>query len=161
MWAISAPWGSSLLRWRKTLWKNKPENVFILANLSTKMADLASEWHRHFRLPSASAERYWRNLTELRNYSTSFINFVVFGPIRQQRWLPWPSIGRNIFKPRNRFWQKQVLNILYQVCIFRAYLSKRMNALGFNWLGNCDLLHCSPELRDGFWRNSTDRKFLN
>ena len=68
-----------------------------------------------------------RNLTGSK-ISTSSTKFVFFGPIRKTRWLPWPLIGWDIFdfSSETAEWnstkldRKQDLNILYQVCVFRA-----------------------------------------
>ena len=48
--------------------------------------------------PLHALSGHWQNLTKLRKWSTSSIKFVLFWPIRQQRWLPWPPIGRYIFE---------------------------------------------------------------
>ena len=67
-----------------------------------------------------------RNLTG-NKISTSSTKFVFFGPIGKTRWPPWPLIGWDIFNfsetaERNsmKLNRKQDLNILYQVCVFRA-----------------------------------------
>ena len=146
------------------------------ADRKYKMAALASDWLRHFRLlfwncgaelnetwqearsqrPLSSlcfsgrsekqdgrpglwlAESYstsslkplngiQRNLTGSK-ISTSSTKFVFFGPIGKTRWLPWPLIGRDIFdffsetaeRNSTKLDRKQDLNVLYQVCVFRA-----------------------------------------
>ena len=68
--------------------------------------------------------------------STSSTNFVFFGPIGKTRWPPWPLIGRDIFDfsenaERNsmKLDRKQDLNVLYQVCVFRADRKNKMAAL--------------------------------
>ena len=60
--------------------------------------------------------------------STSSTKFVFFGPIGKTRWPPWPLIGWDIFdfSSETAEWNsmkldmKQDLNVLYQVCVFRA-----------------------------------------
>ena len=60
--------------------------------------------------------------------STSSTNFVFFWPIGKTGWLPWPLIGWDILDfssetaERNsmKLDRKQDLNVLYQVCVFRA-----------------------------------------
>ena len=145
------------------------------ADRKNKMAALASDWLRHFRLllwnrwtefnetwqearsqsplPSLCflgrsekqdgrhglwlAETFstsplkllngiQRNLTGSK-ISKSSTKFVFFGPIGKTRWLPLPLIGWDIFDfsetaERNltKLNRKQDLNVLYQVCVFRA-----------------------------------------
>ena len=119
-----------------------------------KMAALASDWLRHFRL------LLWNRWTE-------FNEFVFFGPIGKTRWPPWPLIGLDIYEPvqkaRWRPWpligwdifdfssetaernstkldRKQDLNILYQVCVFRADRKNKMAALASDWLRHFRIL---------------------
>ena len=68
-----------------------------------------------------------RNLTGSK-ISTSSFKFVFFGAIGKTRWLPWPLIGWNIFdfssetaeRNSTKLDRKQDINVLYQVCVFRA-----------------------------------------
>ena len=68
-----------------------------------------------------------RNLTGSK-ISTSSTEFVFFALIGKTRWPPWPLIGWDIFDfssetaERNsmNLDRKQDLNVLYQVCVFRA-----------------------------------------
>ena len=77
-----------------------------------------------------------RNLTGSK-ISTSSTKFVFFGPIGKTRWPPWPLIGWDIFDfssetaQRNsmKLDRKQDLNVLYQVCVFRADRKNKMAAL--------------------------------
>ena len=166
------------------------------ADRETKMAALASDWLRHFRLllwnrwtefnetcQEARSQRLlpslcfsgrsekqdgrpglWlaetfstsplkplngiqRNLSESK-ISTSSTKFVFFGPIRKTRWPPWPLIGWDIFdfssetaeRNSTKLDRKQDLNVLYQVCVFRADRKNKMAALASDWLRHFRLL---------------------
>ena len=69
-----------------------------------------------------------RNLTGSK-ISTSSTKFVFFWPIGKTRWPPWPLIGWDIFdfssetaeRNSTKLDRKKDLNVLYQVCVFRAY----------------------------------------
>ena len=71
--------------------------------------------------------RIQQNLTG-KKISMSSTKFVFFGPIGKTRWPPWPLIGWDIFDffSETAEWnstkhdRKQDLNVLYQVCVFRA-----------------------------------------
>ena len=77
-----------------------------------------------------------RNLTGSK-ISMSSTKFVFFGPIGKTRWRPWPLIGWDIFdfssETAERNWtklnRKQDLNVLYQVCVFRADQKTKTAAL--------------------------------
>ena len=80
--------------------------------------------------------------------STSSTKFVLFGPIGKTRWPPLPLIGWDIFDfssetvewNSTKFYKKQDLNILYQVCIFSAYQKNEMAAMASDWLRHFWLL---------------------
>ena len=80
--------------------------------------------------------------------STSSTKFVFFGPIGKTRWLPWPLIGWDIFdfssetaeRNSTKLDRKQDLNVLYQVCVFRADGKNKMAALASDWLRHFRLL---------------------
>ena len=75
------------------------------ADLSSKMAALASDWLKYFWTSSLQPlNGFWRNFTGSKS-STSSTKFVFFVPICHPRWPPWPLIGWNIFGPllRNRW----------------------------------------------------------
>ena len=65
---------------------------------------------------------------------TSSTKFVFFGPIGKTRWPPWPLIGWDIFdftsetaeRNSTKLNRKQDLNVLYQVCVFRANRKNKM-----------------------------------
>ena len=80
--------------------------------------------------------------------STSSTKFVFFGPIRKTRWPPWLLIGLVIFdfssdtaeRNSTKLDRKQDLNVLYQVCVFRANPKNKMAALASDWLRHFRLL---------------------
>ena len=64
--------------------------VFFQTDQKNKMAALASDWLRHFRLFLRNRwTEYLRNLTGSK-ISTFSTKFVFFGPIGKTRWPPWP-----------------------------------------------------------------------
>ena len=73
--------------------------------------------------------------------STSSTKCVFFGPIGKTRWPPWPLNGWDIFdfspqtaeQNSTKFDKKQDLNVLYQVCYFRADRKKQDGRHGL-WL---------------------------
>ena len=88
-----------------------------------------------------------RNLTGSK-ISTSSTKFVFFGLIGKTRWPPWPLIGWDILdfssetteRNSTKLDRKQDLNVLYQVCVFRADRKKQMAALASDWLRHFGLL---------------------
>ena len=79
---------------------------------------------------------------------TSSAKFMFFGPIGKTRWPPWALIGWDISDfssetaERNsmKLDRKQDLNVLYQVCVFRADQKNKMAALASDWLRHFRLL---------------------
>ena len=73
--------------------------------------------------------------------STSSTSFVLFGAIWKTRWPPWPLIGWDIFhfssetteQNTTNLGRKQDLNVLYQVCVFRADRKNKMAVLASDW----------------------------
>ena len=119
-------------------------------NLKNKMAALASDWLRHFRLLLWNRWTPERNSTKLDRKQDLNVLYQVlfFRPIGKTRWLPWPLIGWDIFNfssetaERNstKLDRKQDLNVLYQVCVFRADRKNKMAALASDWLRHFRLL---------------------
>ena len=80
--------------------------------------------------------------------STSSTKFVFFRLIGKTRWPPWPLIGWDIFvfysetaeRNSTKLDRKQDLNVLYQVCVFRADRKNKMVALASDWLRHFWLL---------------------
>ena len=102
------------------------------ADRKNKMAALASDRLRHFRL------LLWNRWTEFKETcqeasSQRPLQSLCFGPIGKTTWRPWPLIGWDIFyfssetAERNsmKLDRKQDLNVLYQVCVFRADRKKK------------------------------------
>ena len=133
------------------------------ANRKNKMAALASDWLRHFRL--LLWNRWTGNQQNLTGskISTSSTKFVFFRPIGKPRWPPWPLIGWDIFdfssetaERKLKLDRKQDLNVLYQVCVFRADPKNKMAAPASDWLRHFRLLlwNCWK----GIQRNMTGSK---
>ena len=84
--------------------------------------------------------------------SMSSTKLVFLGPIGKTRWPPWRLIGWDIFDfssetaERNsmKLDRKQDLNVLYQVCVFRADRKNKMAALASDWLRHFRLLLWNP-----------------
>ena len=104
-----------------------------------------------------------RNLTGSK-ISTSSTKFVFFGPIEKTRRPPWPLIGWDIFNfssesaERNstKLDRKQDLNVLYQVCVFRADQKKQDGRPGL-WLAETFSTSSLKPL-NGIQRNLTGSK---
>ena len=193
------------------------------ADRKNKMAALASDWLRHFRLllwnrwtefnetgQEARSQRplpslcfsgrsekqdgclgLWlaetfstsplkplngiqRNLTgsKISTSSTKFVFFRPIGkirPIGKTRWPPWPLIGSDIFyfssetAERNltKLDRKQDINVLYQVCVFRADRKNNMAALASDWLRHFRLLlwNCRTEFNET-WQEARSQRPL-
>ena len=92
----------------------------------------------------------------------SSTKFVFFGPIGKTKWPPGPLIGWDIFdfssetaeRNSTKLDRNQDLNVLYQVCVFRADRKNKMATLASDWLRHFDFSSETAE------RNSTilDRK---
>ena len=89
--------------------------------------------------------------------STSSTKFVFLAPIGKTRWPPWPLIGWDIFdfssetaeRNSTKLDRKQDLNVLYQVCVFRADRKNKMAALASDWLRHFRLLwNCWTEFNE-------------
>ena len=79
---------------------------------------------------------------------SSSTKFVFFGLIGKTRWPPFPLIGWDIFnfssetaeRDSTKLDRKQDLNVLYQVCVFRADRKSKIAALASDWLRHFQLL---------------------
>ena len=88
-----------------------------------------------------------RNLrgSKISTYSSKFVFFRLIG---KTRWPPWPLIGWDIFdfsfesteRNSTKLDRMQDLNVLYQVCVFRADRKNKMVALASYWLRHFRLL---------------------
>ena len=80
--------------------------------------------------------------------STPTTKFVFFEQIGKTRWPPWRMIGWDIFdffsetaeRNSTKRGRKQDLNVLYQVCVFRADRKNKMAVLAYDWLRHFRLL---------------------
>ena len=92
------------------------------ADRKNKMAALASDWLRHFRLLLWNRETgIQRNLTGSKILITS-TKFVFFGLIGKTKWPLWPLIGWDIFDFSSVGWLLVVLRINVDLAIFQPYL---------------------------------------
>ena len=143
----TAEWNSTKLDRKQDL--NVPYQVCVFrADRKNKMAALASDWLRHFLTSFLKPlNRIQRNLTGSK-ISTSSTKFIFFRPIGKTRWPPLPLIGWDIFdfsssnaeRNSTKLVRKQDLNVLYQVCVFRADRKNKMAALASDWLRHFRLL---------------------
>ena len=109
-----------------------------------------------------------RHLTRSK-ISTSSTKFVFFGPIWKTRWPPWPLIGLDIFDffseaaewNSTKLDRMQDLNVLYQVCVFRAGRKNKMAALVSDWLRHFRLLlwNCWTEFNET-WQEARSQRVL-
>ena len=109
------------------------------------MANLASDWLRHFDFSSETAER---NTTELdwKQYLNVLYQSCVFGTARNPRWPSRPPICRDIFdfssetaEPNSRkLDRKGDLNVLYQGDVFRPVGVLNSSSLE-HYIQNCDI----------------------
>ena len=122
--------------------------LFFQADRKNKMATLASDWLRHFRL------LLWNRWTEFNEtwqearsqHPLPSLRFS--GRSEKTRWPPWPLIGWDIFNfssetaERNstKLDRKQELNVLYQVSFFQADRKNKMATLASDWLRHFRLL---------------------
>ena len=118
--------------------------------------------------PLKPLNRIQRNLTR-RKISTSSTKFVFFGSIRKTRWPPWPLIGWDIFdfSAETAEWnstkrdRKQDLNVLCQVCVFRADRKNKMVALASDWLRHFRLLRWNRLLEfNETWQDARSQRPL-
>ena len=95
----------------------------------TKTATLISYLLRHFQLLRNCWMDFNEILAESKN-STSFTMICIFESIGKLRWLPWLLIDWDIFERNStKLDRKQVLKVLYQVCVFRTVHKTKMAAL--------------------------------
>ena len=118
------------------------------ADRKNKMAVLASFWLRHFRLLLWNR---WTEFNETYQEARSqrpLPSLCFSGRSEKTRWPSWPLIGWDIFDfssettERNltKLYRKVDLNVLYQVCVFRADRKNKMAVLASDWLRHFRLL---------------------
>ena len=112
------------------------------ADLKKKMAALASDWLKYFRL------LLWNRWTEFNEtwqetrFQCLLPSLCFFRADRKTRWPPWPLIGWDIFdfSSETAEWnstkldRKQDLNVHYQVCVFRTDRKKKPDDRPGLWL---------------------------
>ena len=104
------------------------------ADLKNKMAALASDWLKHFRLLCRNRwTEFSGNLTGSK-LSMPFYHVCVFQANREKtKWPPWPLIGWDIFDfssetvkgIRRNLIGSKISNALYQVCVFSGGSEKQ------------------------------------
>ena len=112
------------------------------------MAALASDWMRHFRLLLWNRVMEFNETWREARSKCPLPSLCFFGPIGKTRRPPWPLIGWDIFDLSSEAaeWnsrkldRKQDLNVLYQVCVFRADWKNEMATLASDWLKHFGLL---------------------
>ena len=108
-------------------------NVFyqvcvIGADRKNKMAVPASDWLRHFRLLLWNCWTEFNVTWQERRSQCPLPSLCFSGRSEKVRWPSWPLIGWDIFdffsetaeQNSTKLDRKQDLNVLYQVCVFRA-----------------------------------------
>ena len=149
----TAEWNSTKLDRKQDL--NIPYQVCVFrADRKNKMAALASDWLRHFRL------LLWNGWTE---FNQSWQEARSQGPL--------PSLcfsgqlenqdGRPGLWLAETFDRKQDLKVLYQVCVFKADWKIKLAALASDWLRHFRLLlwNCWSEFNET-WPKARSHRFL-
>ena len=115
------------------------------ADRKNKMAALASDWLRHFRLLLWNRHMEFNETWQEARSQRPLPSLCFSGQSGKTR---WPLIGRDIFNffsktaERNstKLDSKQDLNILYQVCVFQVDQKNKMVTLTSDWLRYFQLL---------------------
>ena len=111
------------------------------ADRKNKMAALASDWLRHFRL---LLWNHWTEFNETWQEARSqrpLPSLCFSGRSEKTRWPPWSLIGWDIFDffSETAEWnstkldRKQDLKAFYQVCVFLGDRKNKMAALASDW----------------------------
>ena len=134
--------------WQEARYQRLLPSLCFRADRKNKMAALALWLAETFSTSSLKPlNGIQRHLTGSK-ISSSSTKFVFFGPIGKTRWPPWSLIGWDIFdfssetaeRNSKKLDRKQDLNVLYQVCVFRADKKKQDAALFSDWLRHLRLL---------------------
>ena len=143
----TAEWNSTKLDRKQDL--NVLYQVCVFrADRKNKMAALASDWLKHFRLLLWNRWSEFNETWQEARPQRPLPSLCFLGRSEKTRWPPWPLIGWDIFDffsetaDRNsmKLDSKQDLNVLYQVCVFRADRKNKMAALASDWLRHFRLL---------------------
>ena len=118
------------------------------ADRKNKMAALASDWLRHFRLLLWNRLMKFNETWQEARSQRPLPSLCFSGRSEKQDGRPglWlaETFSTSPLKPLNgiqrNFDKKQDLNILYQVCVFRAGRKNKMAALASDWLRHFRLL---------------------
>ena len=104
------------------------------------MATLASDWPRHIWLLLWNR---WTEFNETRQEARPQrpLPSLCLSGRSEKRWPPWPLIGRGILdfssetaeRNSTKLDRKQDINVLYQVCVFRADRKNKMATLASDW----------------------------
>ena len=111
------------------------------ADPKNKMAVLASDWLRHFRLLLWNCLMEFNETWQEARSQHPLRSLCFWGRSEKKRWLPWPLIGWNIFdfssktaeQNSTKLDRKQDLKVLYQVCVFSGRSEKQDGRPGL-WL---------------------------
>ena len=98
----------------------------------------------------------------------SSTKFVFFRPIGKTRWPPWPLIDWDIFhfssetaeRNSTKLDRKQDLNVLYQICVFRADRKNKMAALTSDRLRHFRLLWNRWTEFNKTWQEARSQRLL-
>ena len=136
----TAEWNSTKLDRKQDL--NALYQVCVFwVDRKNKMAALASDWLRHFRLLLWNRWTKFNKTWQEARSQCPLPSLCFFGPIGKTRWPSWPLIGWDIFdfssetaeRNSTTLDRKQDPNALYQVCVFRADKKKQDGRPGL-WL---------------------------
>ena len=133
--------------------RNQDRNVLyqvcvFQADQKNKMAALASDWLRHFRLLLWNRWKEFNETLQEARSQRPLPSLCFSGRSEKTRWPPWPLIGWDIFdfssetdEPNStKLDRNQDRNVLYQVCVFQADQKNKMAALASDWLRHFRLL---------------------
>ena len=115
------------------------------ADRKNKMAALASDWLRHFRLLlwnrwTEFKETWWEARSQWPLPSLCFLGRSEKQDGRPGLWLAETFSTSPLKRNSMKLERKQDLNDLYQVCVFRADQKNKMAALASDWLRHFRLL---------------------
>ena len=118
------------------------------ADWKNKMAALASDWLRHFRLLLWNGWMEFNETWQEARSQCPLPSLCFLGRSEKQDGRPGLWFGWDIFdfssesaeRNSTKLDWKQDLNVLYQVCVFRADRKNKMAALASDWLRHFRLL---------------------